>query len=161
MAGRSGPTGSGRALPVTMRRTREQVDVVVGSTNLLLVFPLLRPPPRCVRQVQLWLRLLSLDHEQANRAAYPSRLVSLATGRAGARVGLETLLDNRPRGVGLLRAGGGLRGAGLRGPHRPAGQAVQRAAAALDRDPRLLGDGIGITVREEGRCRTTAGSPWS
>ena len=35
-------------------------------------------------------------------AAYPSSMVSLASARPSTRVGFETLLDNRPRGVGVL-----------------------------------------------------------
>ena len=98
----------GRAdfLPVTMRRTSEEVDRAVGASSVVLVFPLLRVPPGCVRRVVLWLRLLSIDHEQANLAAYPSWLVSLARGRVPASTPEETLIDNRPRGIGLLTAGG-------------------------------------------------------
>jgi hypothetical protein len=85
-------------LPVAMRGTVESIDEAVG---LVLVFPLLQPPPACVRQVELWLRVLRLDHEP-DLAAYPSSMVSLASARPATRVGFETLLDNRPKGTGSL-----------------------------------------------------------
>jgi hypothetical protein len=62
--------GPADALPVTMRRTTVEIDTVLGATSIVLVFPLLRTPPGCVGKAVLWLRLLSLDHEQANLAAY-------------------------------------------------------------------------------------------
>ena len=47
--------------------------------------PLLRAPPDCVRQVELWLRVLRFDHQvryqDPQLAAYPSLLVSLASAR--------------------------------------------------------------------------------
>jgi hypothetical protein len=96
--------GPADALPVTMRRTTVEVDTVLGATSIVLVFPLLRTPPGCVGKAVLWLRLLSLDHEQANLAAYPSWLVPLSRGRVPASTPAETLIDNRPRGIGRLTA---------------------------------------------------------
>jgi hypothetical protein len=87
------PAGPG-PLPVAMRQVGE---VVAEGVNLLLVFPLLKARPRCVRQVDLWLRVLRYQ-PQFHIAAYPSKLVSLASDRPAARVGSETLIDNRPRG---------------------------------------------------------------
>jgi len=52
------------------RRTQELGND--ESVNLLLVFPLLRSPPRCGRAVELWLRVLRFDHPQAVLAVYPS-----------------------------------------------------------------------------------------
>jgi hypothetical protein len=72
--------------------------------NLVLVFPLLRSPPRCVGKVELWLRVLRLDDPQATLGAYPSLLVSLASDRPTTRVTDETLVDSRPRGTGTLTA---------------------------------------------------------
>jgi len=74
--------------------------------NLVLVFPLLRSPPRCVRKVELRLWVLRLDHPRAALAAYPSLLVSLVSDRPTTRVSDETLVDNRPRGTGTLTADG-------------------------------------------------------
>jgi hypothetical protein len=92
-----GPAGPG-PLPIAMRGTeRYSADAV----NLLLVFPLLRAPPSCVRQAELWLRVLRFDG-YPDLAAYPSSMVSLASARPSTRVGFETLVDNRPRGVGVL-----------------------------------------------------------
>jgi hypothetical protein len=71
------------------------------AVSLLLVFPLLRAPPSCVRQAELWLRVLRFDG-YPDLAAYPSSMVSLASARPSTRVGFETLVDNRPRGVGVL-----------------------------------------------------------
>jgi hypothetical protein len=92
-------------LPVALRRRTQELGDD-ESVNLLLVFPLLRSPPRCVRAVELWLRVLRFDHPQAVLAAYPSLLVSLATDRPATRIGDETLIDNRPRGTGTLTADG-------------------------------------------------------
>jgi hypothetical protein len=94
---RLGPAASG-PLPVAMPGTVESIDEAVG---LVLVFALLRARPSCVRQMELWLRVLRLDHEP-DLSAYPSSLVSLASARPATRVGSETLLDNRPRGTGTL-----------------------------------------------------------
>ena len=75
----------------------DQVDIV-------LVFALMRTPPPCVRQVELWLRVVRFDYptREPDLAAYPSSLVSLVSARPATRVGSETLLDNRPRGGGSL-----------------------------------------------------------
>jgi hypothetical protein len=94
---RVGPAAPG-PLPVAMRGTVESLDEAVG---LVLVFPLLRARPACVRQVELWLRVLRLD-PVPDLAAYPSSLVALASPRPATRVGSDTLLDNRPRGTGSL-----------------------------------------------------------
>jgi hypothetical protein len=53
------------------------------SVSVVPVFPLLGSPPRCVRRVELWLRVLRFDHRQAVPvlAAYLSLLTSLATDR--------------------------------------------------------------------------------
>ena len=76
------------------------------AVNLLLVFPLLRTPPGCVREVELWLRVLRFDHQfryqEPQLGAYPSQLVSLATADPATRTAFETLLDNRPTGFGYL-----------------------------------------------------------
>jgi hypothetical protein len=87
------PAGPG-PLPVALRRVGE---LDAEGVNLLLVFPLLKARPRCVRQVELWLRVLRYQ-PQFHIAAYPSRLVSLASDRPATRAGFETLIDNRPRG---------------------------------------------------------------
>jgi hypothetical protein len=76
------------------------------SVNPVLVFPLLRAPPRCVRRAELWLRVLRFDHPQATFAAYPSLLVSLASERPATRFGGASLIDNRPRGTGTLTGDG-------------------------------------------------------
>jgi len=73
--------------------------------SLVLVFPLLRSRPGCVRQVQLWLRVLRFDDPQPELAAYPSLLASLLSDQPLPPVTDETLLDNRPRGTGTLTAG--------------------------------------------------------
>jgi hypothetical protein len=92
-------------LPVAFRqRTQELGDDRLS--NLVLVFPLLRPRPRCVRQAELWLRVLRFDRPQAVLAAYPSALVSLASDRPTTRIGDRSLIDNRPRGTGTLTADG-------------------------------------------------------
>jgi hypothetical protein len=95
---RPAPAG---ALPVALRRADPDADDMV---NLLLVFPLLRVAPRCVRQVELWLRLLRFDqqfrYQDPDLVAYPSQLVSLASDHPATRAGWETLLDNRPSGQG-------------------------------------------------------------
>jgi hypothetical protein len=88
-------------LPVAFRPGGAAGDELV---NLVLVFPLLRSPPRCVRRVELWLRVLRLDHPEAALGAYPSALVSLASDRPTTRIADETLVDNRPRGTGTLTA---------------------------------------------------------
>ena len=92
-------------LPVAHRPLAEELGEY-RSVNVVLVFPLLRPPPRCVRRVELWLRVLRFDHPQAVPVltAYPSWLTSLATDRPTTRIGDETLIDNRPRGTGTLTA---------------------------------------------------------
>jgi hypothetical protein len=92
-------------LPVTFRPLAEELGAY-RSVNVVLVFPLLRSPPRCVRRAELWLRVLRFDHPQAVPvlAAYPSQLTSLATDRPTTRIGDETLIDNRPRGTGTLTA---------------------------------------------------------
>jgi hypothetical protein len=94
----------GGPLPVAMRRhPGTDTDEMV---TLVLVFPLLRAPPDCVRQVELWLRVLRFDHQfryqDPQLAAYPSALVSLASARPPSRAGPETLLDNRPKADGEL-----------------------------------------------------------
>ena len=91
---------AGGPLPLAMRRRDDAyADEMVA---LVLVFPLLRVPPDCVRQVELWLRVLRFDHQfryqDPQLAAYPSLLVSLASARPATQVGDETLLDNRPNG---------------------------------------------------------------
>jgi hypothetical protein len=94
-------------LPVAFRpRTQELGDDRV--VTLVLVFPLLRSRPGCVRRAELWLRVLRFDHPQAVPvvAAYPSLLASLATDRPVTRVTGDTLIDNRPRGTGTLTADG-------------------------------------------------------
>jgi hypothetical protein len=90
-------------LPVATRRRTEELGND-ESVNLVLVFPLLRSPPRCVRRVELWLRVLRLDNPGAVLGAYPSLLVSLASDRPATRIGGESLIDNRPRGTGTLTA---------------------------------------------------------
>jgi hypothetical protein len=87
-------------------RTQELGDDRV--VTLVLVFPLLRSRPGCVRRAELWLRVLRFDHPQAVPvlAAYPSLLASLATDRPVTRVAGDTLIDNRPRGTGTLTADG-------------------------------------------------------
>jgi hypothetical protein len=81
-------------MPVALRRVGE---LDAEAVNLLLVFPLLKARPRCVRQVELWLRLLRYQL-RSHIAAYPSKLVSLASDRPAAEPGFEILIDNRPRG---------------------------------------------------------------
>lgn len=102
--GRVRPARAG-ALPLAMRRSDSSEDQD-ETVNLLLVFPLLRTPPRCVRQVDLWLRVLRFDHQFRHQepqiGAYPSKLVSLASARPATRTGFETLIDNRPTGTGYL-----------------------------------------------------------
>ena len=94
-------------LPVAFRSDTQELgdDRVV---TLVLVFPLLKSRPGCVRRAELWLRVLRFDHPQAVPvlAAYPSLLASLATDRPVTRVTGETLIDNRPRGTGTLTADG-------------------------------------------------------
>jgi hypothetical protein len=87
-------------LPVALRRVGEFDATAV---NLLLVFPLLKARPRCVRQVELWLRVLR-HQPQFHIAAYPSLLVSLASDRPATRAGGDTLIDNRPRGLATVTA---------------------------------------------------------
>ena len=94
---------TGGPLPLAMRRRADACpDQMV---TLLLVFPLLRTPPRCVRQAELWLRVLRFDqqfrYQDPQLGAYPSKLVSLASARPVTRAGFETLLDNRPTGDGV------------------------------------------------------------
>jgi hypothetical protein len=93
------PARPGR-LPVALRQVGE---LDVEGVNLLLVFPLLRSPARCVRQVDLWLRVLRYQ-PRSHIAAYPSLLVSLASDRPATRAGSETLIDNRPRGDATVTA---------------------------------------------------------
>jgi hypothetical protein len=81
-------------LPVAMRRRTEELGND-ESVNLVLVFPLLRSPPRCVRRVELWLRVLRLDNPGAVLGAYPSLLVSLASDRPATRIGGE-FADRQP-----------------------------------------------------------------
>jgi hypothetical protein len=94
------PAGPG-PLPLAMRSTGEWRE---GAVILLLVFPLLRARPACVHRVDLWLRLLRFEHPTRvpDLGAYPSKLTSLASARPSREVGLETLVDNRPRGTGEL-----------------------------------------------------------
>ena len=89
-------------LPLAMRRVNDPyADEMV---NLVLVFPLLETPARCVREVELWLRLLRIEqqfrYQDPQVAAYPSKLVSLASARPATRAGSETLIDNRPASAG-------------------------------------------------------------
>jgi hypothetical protein len=56
-------------LPLAMRGADDRWDEVV---NLVLVFPLLRAPARCLREAELWLRLLRFEHQAPTLAAYPS-----------------------------------------------------------------------------------------
>lgn len=88
-------------LPLAMRERGDETDADTMVT-LVLVFPLLRVPPDCVRQLELWLRVLRFDHQfryqDPQLSAYPSLLVSLASARPSTRHGDETLLDNRPKG---------------------------------------------------------------
>jgi hypothetical protein len=93
------PAGSG-PLPVALRQVGE---LDAEGVNLVLVFPLLKARPRCVREVELWLRLVRYQ-PQFHVAAYPSKLVSLASDRPAAEVGFETLIDNRPRGDATVTA---------------------------------------------------------
>jgi hypothetical protein len=104
---RVGPARAG-ALPLAVRPTGGDFD---QSVNIVLVFPLLRAAPRCLRQVELWLRLMDfrpeVRDEEPDLAAYPSQLVSLASDRLPGQVdSLETLLDNRPNGLGSRTADG-------------------------------------------------------
>jgi hypothetical protein len=90
-------------LPLAMRKVADPYDDQM--VNLVLVFPLLEAPARCVREVELWLRVLRF-HQQFRYgdpqiAAYPSSLVSLASARPATRAGFETLIDNRPVGAGV------------------------------------------------------------
>jgi hypothetical protein len=98
--GRVRPAPAG-PLPLALRRLGDDDDEAV---NLVLVFPLLRARPPCVRQVELWLRLLHFGqqfrYQDPALAAYPSQLVSLATDHPASRIGWETLIDNRPSGTG-------------------------------------------------------------
>ena len=76
-------------LPVAMRPHDPGADLDFDTMiTLVLVFPLLRAPPDCVRQVELWLRVLRFDHQfryqDPQLAAYPSMLVSLASARPAA-----------------------------------------------------------------------------
>jgi hypothetical protein len=93
------PAGPG-PLPVALRQVGE---LDVEGINLLLVFPLLKARPRCVRQVELWLRLLR-HQPQFHIAAYPSGLVSLASDRPTSRAGSVVLIDIRPRGEATVTA---------------------------------------------------------
>ena len=101
---RAAPDGP---LPVAFRRRAEELGHG-RLVSLVLVFPLLQSRPGCVRQVQLWLRVLRFDDPQPELelAAYPSLLASLISEQPLPPVGDETLLDNRPRGTGTLTAGG-------------------------------------------------------
>jgi hypothetical protein len=99
---RAAPAGP---LPVAFGEGTEELgdDRLV---SLVLVFPLLRSRPGCVRRVQLWLRVLRFDDPQPELAAYPSLLASLIWEQPLPPVGEETLIDNRPRGTGTLTADG-------------------------------------------------------
>lgn len=99
---RAAPDGP---LPVAFRRRTP--DPGYGRlVSLVLVFPLLRSRPGCVRQVQLWLRVLRFDDPRPELAAYPSLLASLVSDQPLPPVTDETLIDNRPRGTGTLTADG-------------------------------------------------------
>jgi hypothetical protein len=93
------PAGPG-PLPVALRQVGE---LDAEGVNLLLVFPLLKARPRCVRRVELWLRVLR-HQPQFHIAAYPSGLVSLASERPTTRAGSVVLIDIRPRGVATVTA---------------------------------------------------------
>lgn len=101
---RAAPDGP---LPVAFRRRAGELGDG-RLVSLVLVFPLLRSRPGCVRQVQLWLRVLRFDDPQPEvvLAVYPSLLASLVSDQPLPAVGDETLIDNRPRGTGTLTAGG-------------------------------------------------------
>ena len=75
----------------------------VQGINLLLVFPLLKARPRCVRQVELRLRVLR-HQPRFHIAAYPSGLVSLASDWPTTRAGSVVLIDIRPRGEATVTA---------------------------------------------------------
>jgi hypothetical protein len=95
--------GRAEPLPLAMRKvTGPTADQMV---NLLLVFPLLETPARCVRKVELWLRVLRFDQQfrygDPEIGAYPSSLMSLASARPATRAGYDTLIDNRPVGAGV------------------------------------------------------------
>ena len=97
---RPAPVG---AAPLAMRTSEgEYPDEAV---NLVLVFPLLKAPADCVREVELWLRVLRFEHrfryQEPQIGAYPSKLLSLASARPTSRSGFETLIDNRPTGFGV------------------------------------------------------------
>jgi hypothetical protein len=93
------PAGPG-PLAVALRQVGE---LDAEGVNLLLVFPLLKARPRCVRRVELWLRVLR-HQPQFHIAAYPSGLVSLASERPTTRAGSVVLIDIRPRGVATVTA---------------------------------------------------------
>jgi hypothetical protein len=96
---RTAPAGP---MPLAMRRSASS-EYPDQGINLVLVFPLLRAPPDCVRAVDLWLRVLRFDHRrEPDIGAYPSQLLSLASARPTTRIGFETLIDNRPTGIGSL-----------------------------------------------------------
>lgn len=92
------PAGPG-PLPVALRQVGE---LDAEGVNLLLVFPLLKRP-RCVRQVDLWLRVLRYQ-PQFHIAAYPSGLVSLVSDRPTTRAPSVVLIDIRPRGEATVTA---------------------------------------------------------
>ena len=93
------PAGPG-PLPVALRRVGE---LDTQGINLVLVFPLLEARPRCVREVELWLRVLRFQ-PQFHIAAYPSGLVSLASDRPTTRASSVVLIDIRPRGEAIVTA---------------------------------------------------------
>jgi hypothetical protein len=70
-----------------------------SALTAVLVFPLIPKPASCLQQVRLRLRVLGGRGPRAELAVYPSALLSLAKGRRPDRIPLETLIDNRPRGL--------------------------------------------------------------
>jgi hypothetical protein len=70
-----------------------------SALTAVLVFPLIPQPASCLQQVRLRLRVLGGQGPIAELAIYPSALLSLAKGRRPDRIPLETLIDNRPRGL--------------------------------------------------------------
>jgi hypothetical protein len=99
----AGCTVRARPEPAATSTLRQIGELDAEGVNLLLVFPLLRARPRCVRQVELWLRVLR-HQPQFHIAAYPSGLVSLASDRPTTRAGSVVLIDIRPRGVATVTA---------------------------------------------------------
>jgi hypothetical protein len=70
-----------------------------SALTAVLVFPLIPKPASCLQQVWLRLRVLGGQGPKAELGVYPSALLSLAKGRRPDPIPLETLIDNRPRGL--------------------------------------------------------------